>query len=127
MILDLASKQFETMARYQPVINGVGGNLVSVQASRISTALHRDCQMGELPGKLPGAPNKVLVSPWTVFFKLGKPLLYFFNKLAIAIATASRAGVNHVAFLSDLLDTASCKVMKYSRGMLQQAIIATLM
>ncbi|CAG7827071.1 unnamed protein product [Allacma fusca] len=71
LILDLASAKFEPMALYQPVINGVGGNLVSVQASRISTALHRNCQMGELPGKLPGAPNRVWVSPWTVFCRSG--------------------------------------------------------
>jgi len=85
MILDVASARFHTMSLYQPVINGVGGNLVSVQASRISTALHRDCQMGELPGKLPGAPNKVWASPWTVFFKLGVDSIAARVLLAIVI------------------------------------------
>ena len=33
--------RFPAMAAYQPVINGVAGNLVSVQASRLSTALHQ--------------------------------------------------------------------------------------
>ena len=97
MILDLASNQFSTMARYQPVINGVGGNLVSVQASRISTALHRDCQMGELPGKLPGAPNKVLVSPWTVFFKMGELMFFTFsiNSTLLWTTTVPRGGGRH--------------------------------
>lgn len=71
MILELASGKFAGLELYQPVINGVGGNLVSVQASRISTSLHRDCVMGQLPGKLPGAPNQVWMSPLTVFFKMG--------------------------------------------------------
>ena len=30
------------MASYQPIINGVAGNLVGVQASRLSTALHQN-------------------------------------------------------------------------------------
>ncbi|XP_054633309.1 solute carrier family 41 member 2 [Dunckerocampus dactyliophorus] len=34
---------------YAPVINGVGGNLVSIQASRISTNLHLNFSPGEVP------------------------------------------------------------------------------
>ncbi|XP_034933875.1 solute carrier family 41 member 1-like [Chelonus insularis] len=44
---------------FQPIINGIGGNLVSVQASRISTTLHQTSLMGILPPY-----TKIWVSPW---------------------------------------------------------------
>ncbi|XP_071756420.2 solute carrier family 41 member 2 [Centroberyx gerrardi] len=34
---------------YAPVINGIGGNLVSIQSSRIATDLHLNCSPGEVP------------------------------------------------------------------------------
>ncbi|XP_037111038.1 solute carrier family 41 member 2 isoform X2 [Syngnathus acus] len=37
------------MILYAPVINGIGGNLVSIQASRISTKLHINFAHGEVP------------------------------------------------------------------------------
>ncbi len=40
LILDSAVAKFRGIAVFQPVFNGVGGNLVAVQASRISTHLH---------------------------------------------------------------------------------------
>ena len=40
LILDNAVAKFKGIAVFQPVFNGVGGNLVAVQASRISTYLH---------------------------------------------------------------------------------------
>lgn len=52
---------------FQPIINGIGGNLVSVQASRISTTLHQTSLMGILP---PHA--QIWVSPWKALFKGGK-------------------------------------------------------
>lgn len=48
IILDVMVSRHEGIAVFQPVINGVGGNLVAVQASRISTALHRDAELGTL-------------------------------------------------------------------------------
>ena len=41
LILDCTVSQFKGFAIYSPVINGVGGNLVAVQASRLSTSLHQ--------------------------------------------------------------------------------------
>lgn len=41
MILDKAVALFVGFALVQPLINGVGGNLAAIQASRISTFLHR--------------------------------------------------------------------------------------
>ncbi|XP_042366969.1 solute carrier family 41 member 2 [Plectropomus leopardus] len=39
---------------YTPVINGIGGNLVAIQASRISTHLHFHCAPGEVPDEAKG-------------------------------------------------------------------------
>lgn len=47
LILDFAVNKFYGIAVFSPVMNGVGGNLVAVQASRLSTALH---QLGK-PGQ----------------------------------------------------------------------------
>ncbi|KAJ8964347.1 hypothetical protein NQ317_006086 [Molorchus minor] len=41
LVLDSAVGQFIGYEVFQPIINGIGGNLVSVQASRISTMLHK--------------------------------------------------------------------------------------
>ncbi|XDV52827.1 hypothetical protein PO909_021482 [Leuciscus waleckii] len=51
LILDrtVAEPMLEGIVLYTPVINGVGGNLVSVQASRVATYLHFHCPPGELP------------------------------------------------------------------------------
>lgn len=61
-ILDVATNRFERLAMFQPVINGVGGNLVAVQASRISTYLHRQGQPGRLPISI-----EYLLIPYRVF------------------------------------------------------------
>uniref|UniRef100_A0A8C9W922 Solute carrier family 41 member n=1 Tax=Scleropages formosus TaxID=113540 RepID=A0A8C9W922_SCLFO len=39
---------------YTPVINGIGGNLVAIQSSRISTHLHFHCAPGEIPEEAQG-------------------------------------------------------------------------
>ncbi|KAM6895980.1 solute carrier family 41 member 2 isoform 1-T2 [Lycodopsis pacificus] len=39
---------------YTPVINGIGGNLVAIQASRFSTHLHFHCAPGEVPEEAKG-------------------------------------------------------------------------
>ncbi|KAJ8951426.1 hypothetical protein NQ318_006855 [Aromia moschata] len=49
LILDFTVAQFKGVAVFQLVINGVGGNLVAVQASRISTELHSLAKPGQLP------------------------------------------------------------------------------
>lgn len=59
---------FKGIAVFQPVINGVGGNLVAVQASRISTSLHRDSRLG----KLPHYASSVCLNPFSVFCTQGK-------------------------------------------------------
>ncbi|XP_028261732.1 solute carrier family 41 member 1-like [Parambassis ranga] len=51
LILDktVSNPNFEGMAVFTPVINGVGGNLVVIQASRMSTYLHYWLVPGALP------------------------------------------------------------------------------
>eukprot|EP00928_Gymnodinium_smaydae_P022928 TRINITY_DN19108_c0_g5_i1.p1 TRINITY_DN19108_c0_g5~~TRINITY_DN19108_c0_g5_i1.p1 ORF type:complete len:470 (+),score=72.48 TRINITY_DN19108_c0_g5_i1:62-1471(+) len=44
LILRKASKMFQHFAPFAPVMNGSGGNLAAVQASRISTSLHQQKQ-----------------------------------------------------------------------------------
>lgn len=51
---------------YTPVINGIGGNLVAIQASRISTYLH----LHSIPGELPEEP-KGCSYPFRTFFGPG--------------------------------------------------------
>ena len=53
LILNKAVAKFSGIAVFQPVFNGVGGNLVAVQASRISTYLHTSVSaLSIVPGKM---------------------------------------------------------------------------
>ncbi|KAF5272827.1 hypothetical protein FQR65_LT00423 [Abscondita terminalis] len=64
LILDFMVSRFEGIAVFQPVINGVGGNLVAVQASRISTALHKQAQLGILTSDSNAdEDNVIFISP----------------------------------------------------------------
>ncbi|XP_069793550.1 solute carrier family 41 member 1 isoform X3 [Narcine bancroftii] len=69
VILDkmLSNPRFEGMAVFTPVINGVGGNLVAIQASRISTYLHQ-CSV---PGVLPQEMQELCPSLCTTFARSG--------------------------------------------------------
>ena len=53
------------MAVYQPVVNGIGGNLVAIYASRLSTVLFETGQMGTWAS---WAPSKFLLYPKNAFF-----------------------------------------------------------
>ncbi|XP_014211175.1 solute carrier family 41 member 1 [Copidosoma floridanum] len=63
LILDKAVDSLNGFVIFQPIVNGIGGNLVSVQASRISTMLHQSTLVGILPPW-----TKTWVSPWTALF-----------------------------------------------------------
>ncbi|XP_067288086.1 solute carrier family 41 member 1 [Pseudorasbora parva] len=69
LILDktVSNPNFAGMAVFTPVINGVGGNLVAVQASRISTYLH----MNALPIADPNPTPTKCPTPWSSFFGSG--------------------------------------------------------
>ncbi|XP_043224425.1 solute carrier family 41 member 1-like isoform X1 [Amphibalanus amphitrite] len=73
LILDFAVSAYEGVAVFQPVINGVGGNLVAVQASRISTDLHRSGRPGQPPhaGHHRADGHEVCLTPWAAFCRTG--------------------------------------------------------
>ncbi|KAM9409980.1 solute carrier family 41 member 1-like [Pholidichthys leucotaenia] len=66
LILDktVTNPNFAGMAVFTPVINGVGGNLVAVQASRISTYLH----MNGIPMGDPNPAPRKCPTPCNTFF-----------------------------------------------------------
>lgn len=49
LVLDQAVDAFNGFVVFQPIINGIGGNLVSVQASKMSTFLHQSSILGIVP------------------------------------------------------------------------------
>ncbi|XP_035706175.1 solute carrier family 41 member 1 isoform X2 [Folsomia candida] len=79
ILLDLASARFPGVALYQPVINGIGGNLVSVQASRISSYLHGHCEKRLLPDN-----SRVCETPFSVF--MGKGINSMSARLLLLLA-----------------------------------------
>ncbi|XP_017778722.1 PREDICTED: solute carrier family 41 member 1-like isoform X1 [Nicrophorus vespilloides] len=62
LILDFTVSQYKGVAVFQLVINGIGGNLAAVQASRISTELHSKSTLGRLPHGM-----RVCLTPCTAF------------------------------------------------------------
>lgn len=48
-ILDIAVSRFSGLAAFQPVINGVNGNLAAIHASRLSTLFAQRSQLGRHP------------------------------------------------------------------------------
>ncbi|KFB42030.1 AGAP000663-PA-like protein [Anopheles sinensis] len=64
LVLDTAVGMFNGFVVFQPIINGIGGNLVSVQASKISTMLHQSSILGIIP---PHA--KIVELPWRALIR----------------------------------------------------------
>ncbi|XP_062068585.1 solute carrier family 41 member 2-like [Lepus europaeus] len=69
LILDttVSDPNFVGIVVYTPVINGIGGNLVAIQASRISTYLN----LHSIPGELPDEPKGCCYYPFRTFFGPG--------------------------------------------------------
>ncbi|KAI3382285.1 hypothetical protein SNEBB_011379 [Seison nebaliae] len=67
LILDTAVSKFHGIAVFQPVINGVGGNLAAVQASRLSTKLHHEATH-QSNGETVQPKTNVCVNPFKFFF-----------------------------------------------------------
>lgn len=59
LVLQRAVIIFDGFVVFQPIINGIGGNLVSVQASKISTMLHQSSILGIVPPH-----SKIFELPW---------------------------------------------------------------
>ncbi|KDR12277.1 hypothetical protein L798_13766, partial [Zootermopsis nevadensis] len=64
LVLDSVVDLYSSFVVFQPIINGIGGNLVSVQASRISTMLHQSSLRGIIPPH-----SRLCATPWAALFK----------------------------------------------------------
>lgn len=80
--MDVMVSRFEGIAVFQPVINGVGGNLVAVQASRISTSLHRHGPVGDLDDRR----DPIFITPTAGFFGKGTPYLLKFSTISTSFS-----------------------------------------
>ena len=63
--MGFAVRRYQDIAVFQPVVNGVGGNLVAIFASRLSTSLHRTSSIGSLAD---WAPTHWFNYPFDTFF-----------------------------------------------------------
>lgn len=82
LVLDQAVEVFTGFVVFQPIINGIGGNLVSVQASKMSTYLHQSSILGIVPEhtKIWENPLRALVTGCrTLYYN------YWINKLILII------------------------------------------
>lgn len=103
LVLERMIDTFEGSEAFQPVINGIGGNLVSVQASRMSTMLHQSSVMGILPPH-----GKIWVNPWTALFA-GSP----YAKTARLLLAMAIPGQLIFVFIADVLNPGECKLHAY--------------
>ncbi|KPJ19568.1 Solute carrier family 41 member 1 [Papilio machaon] len=64
IVLDQAVEKYQGYEVFQPIVNGIGGNLVCVQSSRLTTHLHQTAILGILPEE-----TRIVEWPWkTLFF-----------------------------------------------------------
>ncbi|CRK87752.1 CLUMA_CG001554, isoform A [Clunio marinus] len=63
LVLERSVGEFSGYVVFQPIINGIGGNLVSVHASKMATLLHQS----SLPGIIPPF-TKIFQGPWKALF-----------------------------------------------------------
>nr|XP_046918261.1 solute carrier family 41 member 3-like [Dermatophagoides farinae] len=63
VVMEKAFQNYKVMSTFQPLVNGIGSNLVGIQTSRMSTFLHASAPKGLLPTSNPTP----FVSPWFVF------------------------------------------------------------
>ena len=64
-ILNKTIVKYPKVAAYQPVINGVAGNLVSVNASRISTKLHQEEKISSQQGSTNSRLHRISSSEYS--------------------------------------------------------------
>ncbi|CAG2114216.1 unnamed protein product, partial [Medioppia subpectinata] len=64
LVMESAFDKYDVMSTFQPLVNGIGSNLVGIQTSRLSTFLHQTAPKGKLPKSNPRA----CVQPCATFF-----------------------------------------------------------
>lgn len=92
---------------------GVGGNLVAIQASRISTYLH----FWSIPGVLPYKMRQHWPNPWITFFSSGNITVQHRASSPALLSTAACTTVGFVLFLHYIVVKSFCVVSP--RGELQ--------
>lgn len=90
-MLDKVVGDFPGFVVFNPIVNGIGGNLASVQASRTATMLHSTSVMGVLSDRSP-----MCVSPIKALFHGGECWT-----LTLTLRSA-RPAVQRLACLSSL-------------------------
>lgn len=98
-ILDFAAHDFNTYSTFQPVMNGVGGNIAAIHASRMSTHLHMS---GSGLGTIPDGV-KMYRNPLMAFFdtkevnvEMGRNLIFMSipaHVLYIIVTTCIKSNV----------------------------------
>ena len=63
--MSFAIHVYKDIALFQPIVNGLGGNLVAIFSSRLSTALHRTSIHGK---QAEWAPKRWFLYPYETFF-----------------------------------------------------------
>jgi len=94
LVLERAVREFSGYVIFSPIINGVAGNLVSVQASRMGTFLHQV----SLPGIVPEF-TKIFEWPWRALFH-GTP----YARIARILILMSIPGQILFIFAADLIN-----------------------
>jgi solute carrier family 41 len=93
ILLKQAVDNHDGFVVFSPIINGVGGSLVTVQASRMATHLHKTSEPGEVPSY-----TRIFEWPWKALF-YGTP----YAKTAIILICISIPGHTLFIFIADLI------------------------
>ncbi|KAH8381836.1 hypothetical protein KR009_002276 [Drosophila setifemur] len=92
-VLSSSVDDFRGFAVFSPIINGLGGNLVSVQASNMASILYQRSSLGVLP-----IDTRILEWPHKVYFR--GTVYSRISRILIAISVAANVGL---VFLADYL------------------------
>merc|ERR1719443_2521351 len=132
LILDKAVDSFKRIAVFSPVMNGAGGNLVAIQASRMTTYLNK--ATNSLFGVFPPDDDSVCVLPCSALCgglsscgggvgsaanaRMARVLMFLAVPghviFLVAICSAESLGFPSVLFILFYLIAALCQVLVYS-------------
>ncbi|KAG5313837.1 S41A2 protein, partial [Acromyrmex insinuator] len=104
LVLERTINSFKGSEVFQPVINGIGGNLVSVQASRMSTMLHQSSIIGILPPH----DKMICVTPWHALL-VGS----IYAKTARLLLAMAIPGHLIFVFIANALNPGNCYIHAY--------------
>ncbi|RWS15351.1 Solute carrier family 41 member 2-like protein [Dinothrombium tinctorium] len=106
LIMHSALDKFERLAAFQPVINGVGGNLVAVHSSRMSTYLHKNANFGQLPlsdARVCNYPTNTFCGPKSPHSQMARLLLYLSAPSHIFFLVVIKITRNHYFLTASFL------------------------